>query len=694
MKNNKNFDPLAWAGATVSPQPTANENCIGQPLTTGQVENPVDQPLTGGHVVNLASQARPSLNGAPGEAELQKAEAVAQQLLERGCNIAESYDDYLHLGFALADGLGAQGRDIYHRLCAMSTKYNERECERKWQECLRKHDGRTTIASFYKMAQTAGVDLKTVSRQYPSFPPFPPLRHGSAESTLGVSTEGVNSTLNTNNKGVTHKIPLPPPPCNNSSQTLGGVAEMAENGATNATKAIDASQLPSPTFSDKINPEDLPSLLRDAAQTQQTTEGRDKTILATLNLTSAFMPNVCGVYDKRLVYAPFYTFFVAPSGALKGEVTACRALVDPIVWEIRSQYEAAHKSYLQQKAAYDAMNRSQRATATEPEEPPYRSPMISVNASATAFYQDLAANEGWGAIFETEGDALTQAIKQDYGDYSSGLRKAFHHETIDYSRRRDNEHVYIREPRLSALITCTPGQIPLLLSPQNTENGLANRFVFYLLRKGSGWRNVFEGSETTLYDELKPLGERFRQLYHALLPFAAQPLRFTLTEEQKLRFNDFFSPLYDEQIGLYGDELEAFVFRLGLTTYRIAMVLTVLRHEEFQPCFNPQNEPLVCSEGDFLTAITIASCLINHTVFVYKRLLPHAEAPLSTSGKPMSAPELQFLRALPQTFTRADFLQVAQQLGIAQRTAERYVGAFIADYAVVVRITTGHYRKV
>ena len=92
--------------------------------------------------------------------ELAKATAVVRELIAIGANIAESYDDYVRLGFALANGLGSDGRDLYHTLCAHSTKYRMQACERKWQECLRKADGRTSIATFYHMAREAGVDIK------------------------------------------------------------------------------------------------------------------------------------------------------------------------------------------------------------------------------------------------------------------------------------------------------------------------------------------------------------------------------------------------------------------------------------------------------------------------------------------------------------------------------------------------------
>lgn len=98
--------------------------------------------------------------------ELAKARAVTRELLRRGANIADAYGDYLKLGFALANGLGSYGRELYHDLCRQSSKYNETDCERKWQHCLNKTDGRTTIATFYSMAKQAGVDVGSIAKAY------------------------------------------------------------------------------------------------------------------------------------------------------------------------------------------------------------------------------------------------------------------------------------------------------------------------------------------------------------------------------------------------------------------------------------------------------------------------------------------------------------------------------------------------
>lgn len=135
------FDPLAWLGQLKGP--VANST---QPLMTPNHQPTASQPLS--HAEELA-----------------KARAVARELINRNANIADDYSDYVRLGFALANGLGSDGHDLYHRICALSPKYNVADCEQKWKECLGKSDGRTSIATFYHMARQAGVDISALARE-------------------------------------------------------------------------------------------------------------------------------------------------------------------------------------------------------------------------------------------------------------------------------------------------------------------------------------------------------------------------------------------------------------------------------------------------------------------------------------------------------------------------------------------------
>ena len=121
MEENKIFDPMAWAGQT-------------------------EQPDTVKEVKTLSVEPAPATAASSDDRE--KILAVGQELLRMGANIAESYSDWYRLAFALADGLGSEGRDLYHQLSAQSAKYNEARCEKKWRECLAKGNGRTTIKTF------------------------------------------------------------------------------------------------------------------------------------------------------------------------------------------------------------------------------------------------------------------------------------------------------------------------------------------------------------------------------------------------------------------------------------------------------------------------------------------------------------------------------------------------------------------
>lgn len=215
MDNQVTFDPLAWVNK--SDEQAAQ---MGSELQTVKSTAPTAQ----------------CQSSSPAD-ELAKATATVEELLRMGANIAESYEDYLTLGFALADGLGSEGRDLYHRLCAQSTKYSERDCERKWRECLSKHDGRTTIASFYKMAQQSGVDLSEISRSFPSKTSNP---HRLSENNPNSTDRSGDNTKVVYNKNVIDNNPSNETVCATFQNSGEGMREVRETGLP-----TDESELPS-----------------------------------------------------------------------------------------------------------------------------------------------------------------------------------------------------------------------------------------------------------------------------------------------------------------------------------------------------------------------------------------------------------------------------------------------------------------
>ncbi|MDP3180523.1 MAG: DUF3987 domain-containing protein, partial [Bacteroidota bacterium] len=352
--------------------------------------------------------------------------------------------------------------------------------------------------------------------------------------------------------------------------------------------------------------------------------------------------------------------------------------VEPIHRKLREQAKAAYVEYQCKLTEYAAAKN--KSEVERPVEPPMRMLIIPANNSSTGLFQLLNDNQGIGLIFETEGDTLALTFKSEHGNYSDGFRKAFHHETISYNRRKDREFVELETPRLSALLSGTPKQVSTLIP--NAENGLFSRFIFYFLSVRPIWNDVFAGnSDQTLDSYFNHLGNQFHDLYK-FLQSSSEPMRFCLTSGQQQAFNAYFSQTQNQYLYLCGLDYLATVRRLGLITFRIAMILTALRimdNGELQT-------PLVCSDTDFNTALSMVKILVQHAAQVYQQLPTEAATALPPNQKQ------QFLDALPAEFSRQTYLNAAKLLAIPPKTAEKHIKRF-ADSGLIIHFAHDQYRK-
>lgn len=113
---------------------------------------------------------------------------------------------------------------------------------------------------------------------------------------------------------------------------------------------------------------------------------------------------------------------------------------------------------------------------------------------------------------------------------------------------------------------------------------------------------------------------------------------------------------------LLGNDFNANSRRLGLITFRIAMVLRALRILED----GDTSSPLLCNEVDFQTAIQIAFTLEKHAIAVFQNL----------PNNNLKGVKLKYYNALPNHFNRQAYLAAAKDLNIKDKTAEKYIGQF------------------
>ncbi len=545
---------------------------------------------------------------------------VISEIEKSQSDITENYETWLKIGFAFSSEFGEQGRDYFIRVSRFYNGFNQAVCNKQFDKCLKSQRSGVTIRSFFEIAKNSGFDIKPVNIVKPL-----------------ITVKPVNQ-----NK-------------------------------TDSEKSDETPVFPKSLY------DNLPVFLYDVCKVFKSDREKDIVLLGTITALSSCLDKVCGYYNNDKVFPNLYLYVTAPASAGKGSLKYCKNLVNHIHEDLKALGKEMMSLFNRDTVLYN-LEKNKNPDTEKPQEPPTKLLFIPANISSTGAFQLINDNEGKGMIFETEGDTLANSFKSDYGDYSDGFRKAFHHETISYYRRTNREYVDILKPKLSAVLTGTPKQI-LTLIP-DTENGLFSRFMFYSFTLVPVWNNVFQKQTNNGFDEyFNKLGERFYILYQEFKK--SNEIEFLFTDSQQIQFNQYFEKNQADFISLLGDEAVASVRRLGLIFFRIAMILSTMRIFETTELASP----LYCDNIDFENTKQIIDILLQHSkkMFLY----------IKSNNPDMVADNMKtkFFEQLPNEFSRQQAIDIAKTLEISERTADKYLKSFIGKYLERAN-TYGHYTKV
>ena len=593
------------------------------------VEDWLNQPASAPEITERATSAH-----IPQTSVQEDIEIIIQRIEAAHTDITAGYSNWLDLGFALSEELGEAGRDYFHRISRFNPDYNHAETDKQFNNCLKSGGSGVTIKTFFQKAKDAGISISTGYKS-------------------AISAESAKSAPYRN-------ADIKSKSAHSLTAEIADIAETAEMDQ----------EIELPTFSQDVA-DSLPDFLKKIVSISNSEADSDILLLGTLTVLSACMPHIRGVYDRRTVYPNLFLFVTARASSGKGRLNLCRHLVEPIHDRLREINEAEVMEYKHKLAEYNAAGKK-KVDMEKPEEPPMRMLFIPANSSATAVYQVLNDNGGEGLMFETEGDTLANTFGSDYGNYSDGFRKAFHHETISYIRRKDREYVNIKQPKLSTLLTGTPRQILNLIS--DAENGLFSRFAFYYLDTKLVWNNVFANSgNETLEDYFQTLGKEYKDFFNILK--ATTDITFYFTAEQEADFNATFDEWQQTYVETCGEEFVATVRRLGVIMYRIAMCLSALRIMED----GNFEDTLCCMDEDYRTAKTIADVLIQHDARVFHTLANTTAAPRTASAAQRQSAHMKFFEALPDEFDRKTYADIATQMGLNPKSMDRVIRKWCED---------------
>ena len=420
--------------------------------------------------------------------------------------------------------------------------------------------------------------------------------------------------------------------------------------------------------------ENLPPVLRESCEVFEGRE-RDVYLTSALSIISGGLSNIQGLYAQDIVYPNLYSFIIAPAASGKGSMNYAQNLGGCYQLKLEDDNQKTKSKYLEDLEVYNfkkkiAKKEEDIRSLKKPEEPKYQTFFIPGNTSSAMIYKHLEYNNGRGCISETETDTLTNALKQEWGGFSDVLRKGFHHETLSLSRRVDLEHTVIKEPKFSLSITGTPDQVKSILS--STQNGLASRFIFYSYQATPKWKKTY-----TKHVSYSKQNQFIKFTEDLCDKFSSQEIRkFNLTESQGTILDDTYSLLLDEKYHSYLGDSSSLVFRLGLITYKIAMVLSSIRTNELI---------IECSDKDFETAMKLTDVYLSHGLNVFETIN-------NRKGK-LPLNEERWINSLPIDFSTEEAIKSADKLGIKERTVFKKLKKYNDD-GLIQKKSLGQYKKI
>jgi hypothetical protein len=419
----------------------------------------------------------------------------------------------------------------------------------------------------------------------------------------------------------------------------------------------------------------LPKLLKRNCKVFESARERDVFLTGAITILSGCMDTVSGVYYDGEVYSNLNCFIIAPAASGKSALVHAKALGNAHHENLLAESNIALKKYNQ--GLRRERNNDQSSAEDILSKPPFKLLYIPGNSSSSAIIKHLMEGDAKGIFCETEADTLANSLQQDWGNFSDMLRKAFHHETVSYSRKTNNEFYEIKRPRLSVALSGTPSQVERLIS--SAEDGLFSRFIFYVFSAKAEWRSVTPIKGRTSLT--KHFDEQSKEVLKVIKYLGSYPSDFNLTDQQWVLLNEQFNNWFDEVNKAVGGEALSVIKRLGLISFRIAMILTCLRKYERKE----KGLSIICSDNDFKVAMQLVEVYKEHSLVLFNRLPQSGDINLPVVR--------QFFKDLPIEFKRKEAVPVGYNVGLGERTIDKYLQVLM-ESRKLKKSKYGHYSKV
>lgn len=300
------------------------------------------------------------------------------------------------------------------------------------------------------------------------------------------------------------------------------------------------------------------------------------------------------------------------------------------------------------------------------------------NFSYSALLRTLSYNNGHGIIFDSEADIISSNSNFDWGNFSSLIRKTFHHEEEIVTRKGESS-IKLTKPKLSVLISGTNDQL-INMFP-SSENGHFSRFMFYVSNA-----EKFIWSDVSLNDNynnrlIEELNEKIASYYEK---YRKESISITISQKIYNSLNQNFQEWCKTLESKYINFESSIIVRMAIMCLRLAItyqtLTKMLNDEELN-----KNEEL--TNECFEIASFIIDELIRYSIQLSMNL---KEKPRNTPILDYS--ELDFIQKIKdlyigKEFKREEVKNIAKEYNISIRKFD----TILSDNRWFYRIRSGYY---
>ena len=406
----------------------------------------------------------------------------------------------------------------------------------------------------------------------------------------------------------------------------------------------------------------FPKAIRDIIEALEEYENYnvDFTSASFLTVFAAAMGNTWSVrFMTGWVSRPIIYMVLVGSPSC-GKTPPLQQAVAPLL-KLDGEYDMIYCKEMETYRRWERMSAKQREKHSLPEEMkmPQRKCHVVVDSTVEALIGALRDNPRGVLIYKDEIDSLLSNFNRYNGSDEGYFLSLFSGTPFKYSRKSNNEHIFLANPYCSIIGTTQPGRLGEQFGGKRMMNGFSSRFlkVYPEIDKMPSW------NDTAMPDSVLEEWERIIRKVVAATPSTDQEGKATsiellFSQEAKLRVIQWKDEVNNKAYAeTDSDAVRALCGKLETYLVRFCLVIQIMH------CICGESGMDKIEPGTAELAIRLTEYFRN----MESRIAPEIETGILDNRF------TELLGNLRDSFTTAEAVREALQLGISESSVKRFL---------------------